>query len=95
MSPSNEPDINYVYIRYAQVGTGSVSVAEEVAEVQKLLKASGLVYTMHSAGTTVGTSLPLPLFHHLTFPVKKRKQKKMKERKKEQSLPPTDVVPTH
>ncbi|EOO02753.1 putative cell wall biogenesis protein [Phaeoacremonium minimum UCRPA7] len=35
------------------VGTGSVSVAKEVAEVQKLLKASGLTYTMHSAGTTV------------------------------------------
>lgn len=36
-----------------QVGTGSVSVAKEVAEVQKLLKASGLHYQMHSAGTTV------------------------------------------
>lgn len=37
-----------------QVGTGSVSVAEEVAQVQRVLKASGLKYTMHSAGTTVG-----------------------------------------
>jgi uncharacterized protein YqgV (UPF0045/DUF77 family) len=37
-----------------QVGTANVSVANEVAEVQKLLKASGVVYTMHSAGTTVG-----------------------------------------
>ncbi|KAL1869084.1 hypothetical protein VTK73DRAFT_3392 [Phialemonium thermophilum] len=35
------------------VGTGSPSVSHEVAEVQKLLKASGLTYTMHSAGTTV------------------------------------------
>ncbi|KAL0931902.1 uncharacterized protein CTRU02_212855 [Colletotrichum truncatum] len=35
------------------VGTGSVSVANEVAQVQRLLKASGLKYTMHSAGTTV------------------------------------------
>ncbi|KAK0711241.1 YkoF-like protein [Lasiosphaeris hirsuta] len=35
------------------VGTANVSVAEEVAEVQRLLKASGLTYTMHSAGTTV------------------------------------------
>ncbi|KAK4123474.1 hypothetical protein N657DRAFT_572592 [Parathielavia appendiculata] len=35
------------------VGTGKVSVAQEVAEVQKLLKASGLYYTLHSAGTTV------------------------------------------
>ena len=37
-----------------KVGTGNVSVANEVAEVQRLLKASGLTYTMHSAGTTVG-----------------------------------------
>ncbi|KEY69627.1 hypothetical protein S7711_07669 [Stachybotrys chartarum IBT 7711] len=37
----------------SQVGTASVSVAAEVAEVQRLLKASGLKYTMHSAGTTV------------------------------------------
>lgn len=36
------------------VGTATVSVAAEVAEVQKILKASGLKYTMHSAGTTVG-----------------------------------------
>lgn len=35
------------------VGTGSVSVAEDVAEVQRLLAASGLTVTMHSAGTTV------------------------------------------
>ncbi|KAI0406708.1 YkoF-like protein [Xylaria palmicola] len=35
------------------IGTGSVSVAAEVAEVQRLLKTSGLAYTMHSAGTTV------------------------------------------
>ncbi|EGX97221.1 cell wall biogenesis protein Ecm15, putative [Cordyceps militaris CM01] len=36
-----------------QVGTGKISVAEEVADVQRVLKASGLKYTMHSAGTTV------------------------------------------
>ncbi|KAK0392836.1 hypothetical protein NLU13_2330 [Sarocladium strictum] len=35
------------------VGTGSASVSAEVTEVQKLLRASGLKYTMHSAGTTV------------------------------------------
>ncbi|KOS17204.1 UPF0045 protein ECM15 [Escovopsis weberi] len=35
------------------IGTGSASVAEEVAEVQRVLRASGLVFTMHSAGTTV------------------------------------------
>lgn len=38
----------------SQVGTANVSVANEVAEVQKLLRASGLTCTMHSAGTTVG-----------------------------------------
>jgi len=43
----------YVDFCLIPVGTGSVSVANEVAEVQKLLKASGLTYTMHSAGTTV------------------------------------------
>ncbi|KAI1180043.1 hypothetical protein F4777DRAFT_574325 [Nemania sp. FL0916] len=41
------------FVFVVQVGTGSASVAEEVAEVQRLLKASGLTYTMHSAGTTV------------------------------------------
>lgn len=47
------PERCYADFCLIPVGTGSVSVAEEVAEVQKLLKASGLVYTMHSAGTTV------------------------------------------
>lgn len=37
-----------------QVGTGNASVAEEVAEVQRVLQASGLKYTLHSAGTTIG-----------------------------------------
>lgn len=37
-----------------KIGTGTVSVAEDIAEVQKVLKASGLKYTLHSAGTTVG-----------------------------------------
>ncbi|PFH58804.1 hypothetical protein XA68_13196 [Ophiocordyceps unilateralis] len=35
------------------VGTGTASVAAEVAAVQQLLKASGLQYSMHAAGTTV------------------------------------------
>ncbi|KAI1393211.1 uncharacterized protein F4822DRAFT_435594 [Hypoxylon trugodes] len=46
-------DEKYRLLGTSSVGTGSVSVAEEVAAVQKLLKASGLTYTMHSAGTTV------------------------------------------
>ncbi len=36
-----------------QIGTPTASVSSEVAEVQRLLKASGLSYSMHSAGTTV------------------------------------------
>ncbi|KAF1985479.1 hypothetical protein K402DRAFT_405273 [Aulographum hederae CBS 113979] len=35
------------------IGTPTVSVSKEVAEVQRLLKASGLKYSMHSAGTTL------------------------------------------
>lgn len=36
------------------LGTPTASVSNEVAEVQRVLKASGLHYQMHSAGTTVG-----------------------------------------
>lgn len=36
------------------LGTPTASVSKEVAEVQRLLKKSGLEYSMHSAGTTVG-----------------------------------------
>ncbi|KAL2140072.1 hypothetical protein VTI28DRAFT_4286 [Corynascus sepedonium] len=43
----------YVDFCLVPVGTNNVSVAREVAEVQKVLKASGLRYTLHSAGTTV------------------------------------------
>lgn len=55
---STEPSIETPLHCYADfclvpVGTAKVSVAEEVAEVQRLLKSSGLKYTMHSAGTTV------------------------------------------
>ncbi|KAF2759083.1 hypothetical protein EJ05DRAFT_509949 [Pseudovirgaria hyperparasitica] len=35
------------------IGTPTASVSKEVAEVQRLLKASGLNYQMHSAGTTI------------------------------------------
>ncbi|KAI0866768.1 YkoF-like protein [Xylaria cubensis] len=55
------PERCYADFCLIPVGTGSVSVAAEVAEVQKLLKASGLVYTMHSAGTTVGTLKSYPV----------------------------------
>ncbi|KFH48963.1 hypothetical protein ACRE_002720 [Hapsidospora chrysogenum ATCC 11550] len=43
----------YVDFCLVPLGTSSASVATEVAEVQKVLKASGLKYTLHSAGTTV------------------------------------------
>jgi uncharacterized protein YqgV (UPF0045/DUF77 family) len=36
------------------LGTPTASVSQQIAEVQKLLKVSGLKYSMHSAGTTVG-----------------------------------------
>ncbi|KAH6669019.1 cell wall biogenesis protein-like protein Ecm15 [Halenospora varia] len=35
------------------IGTPSPSVSNEVAAVQRLMKASGMSYSMHSAGTTV------------------------------------------
>ncbi|KAJ1335396.1 thiamine-binding protein [Microdochium nivale] len=47
------PERCYADFCLVPVGTANVSVAEEVAEVQRLLKASGLTYTMHSAGTTL------------------------------------------
>ncbi|KAK3295878.1 YkoF-like protein [Chaetomium fimeti] len=47
------PAMCYVDFCLVPIGTGNVSVAKEVAEVQKVLKASGLPYTLHSAGTTV------------------------------------------
>ena len=54
------PERAYADFCLIPVGTGNLSVAKEVAEVQRLLKASGLKYTMHSAGTTVGM-FPSPL----------------------------------
>ncbi|KAF8470761.1 YkoF-like protein [Kalaharituber pfeilii] len=38
------------------IGTGTPSVAQEIAQIQRLLAQSGLVYTMHSAGTTIDGS---------------------------------------
>jgi uncharacterized protein YqgV (UPF0045/DUF77 family) len=38
------------------LGTPTASVSQEVAQVQRLMKGSGLDYSMHSAGTTVGMS---------------------------------------
>lgn len=39
------------------LGTPTASVSKEVAEVQRILKKSGLNYSMHSAGTTLGKHL--------------------------------------
>lgn len=35
------------------IGTSSASVSAEIAEVQRLIRKSGIDYTMHSAGTTL------------------------------------------
>lgn len=37
------------------IGTPTASVSAEIADVQRLMKKSGLKYSMHSAGTTIGT----------------------------------------
>ncbi|KAL8995304.1 MAG: hypothetical protein Q9188_006850 [Gyalolechia gomerana] len=37
------------------IGTPTASVSQEVADVQRLMKQSKLSYSMHSAGTTVGS----------------------------------------
>ncbi|KAK0738422.1 YkoF-like protein [Schizothecium vesticola] len=47
------PSRCYVDFCLVPVGTSTPSVALEVAAVQRLLLASGLKCTMHSAGTTV------------------------------------------
>lgn len=44
------------------IGTPTASVSAQIADVQRLMKRSGLSYSMHSAGTTVVSALPLPLF---------------------------------
>jgi uncharacterized protein (TIGR00106 family) len=44
------------------LGTPTASVSKEVAEVQRVLKRSGLTYSMHSAGTTVGMTLHTPFY---------------------------------
>lgn len=36
------------------IGTPTASVSAQIADVQRLMKKSGLKYSMHSAGTTVG-----------------------------------------
>ncbi|KAF7559814.1 hypothetical protein G7046_g4323 [Stylonectria norvegica] len=52
-SSISTPSACYADFCLLPIGTGSVSVAAEIAEVQKVLQASGLKYTLHSAGTTV------------------------------------------
>lgn len=41
--------------QYLQIGTPTASVSRQIADVQRLMQQSGLKYSMHSAGTTVGT----------------------------------------
>ncbi|PKS11938.1 hypothetical protein jhhlp_001234 [Lomentospora prolificans] len=47
------PELCYADFCLLPLGTGSASVSTEIAEVQKLIRSSGLKYCMHSAGTTV------------------------------------------
>ena len=58
--PEPSRDAAHSPMNHTQVGTGRTSVAEEIAEVQRVLLASGLKYTLHSAGTTVGACFPGP-----------------------------------
>lgn len=43
------------------IGTPTASVSGEIAEVQRLLKRSGVKYSMHSAGTTLGAYIQASL----------------------------------
>ena len=45
------------------LGTPTASVSQQIADVQRLLEQSGLKYSMHSAGTTVG-KLSIPDGHN-------------------------------
>ncbi|BDD58017.1 hypothetical protein MAP00_003329 [Monascus purpureus] len=45
------------------IGTSSPSVSAQVAEVQRLIERSGLKYSMHSAGTTLGMSCLTILYY--------------------------------
>ncbi|KAK4231541.1 YkoF-like protein [Podospora fimiseda] len=47
------PSSCYVDFCLVPIGTATVSVAKEVAEVQKVIRASGIKHTLHSAGTTL------------------------------------------
>ncbi|KEZ44816.1 hypothetical protein SAPIO_CDS2930 [Scedosporium apiospermum] len=47
------PELCYADFCLLPLGTGSPSVSREIADVQKLIRSSGLKYCMHSAGTTV------------------------------------------
>lgn len=40
-----------------QMGTSTPSVSAQIADVQRLIEKSGVKYTMHSAGTTLGMIL--------------------------------------
>lgn len=48
------------------LGTPTASVSKEVAEVQRILKKSGLNYSMHAAGTTLGVYLVPVAGRHTT-----------------------------
>ena len=49
------------------IGTHTPSISAQIADVQRLMKTSGLVYSMHSAGTTVVRKSPSPFSHPFLF----------------------------
>jgi hypothetical protein len=52
------------------IGTPTASVSAQIADVQRLMKTSGLSYSMHSAGTTVVSYLLLlPRYDPILSPV--------------------------
>ncbi|KFY98394.1 hypothetical protein V500_01685 [Pseudogymnoascus sp. VKM F-4518 (FW-2643)] len=55
------PPICVADFSLSPLATPTASISNEIAAVQQLMKASGLSYSMHSAGTTVGSlSFPSP-----------------------------------
>ena len=53
------------------LGTPTASVSAQIADVQRLMKQSGLKYSMHSAGTTVG-ELHISCICYFRYNIKER-----------------------
>ena len=53
-STTSPSPLTFINTPPMQIGTPTASVSAQIADVQRLLQKSGLSYSMHSAGTTVG-----------------------------------------